>query len=298
MICTQVHGTESRLIVGAIHAKTENSAKKWDKLAEQLHTAKKAYTGPQLWYVDINMDVAYTKTQQFLAQLRMEGWTAATHTGWTHFNPSGKHSNIDLILHRGFTEKPTVKFLGFDKRLSDHRPIKVTVNMNTQSKPVSDARYVDKKALYEHNVKLLQAILDSTGPQSLIQTFEEFSEMELPKRKFTATSVHKRIKDLDLTAHGVWRPDAIRKACADNFNDWYNSNVKDKTRQQFDRAFHVTAQRAAAYKKKGCMLDLLDGPIIGEEAHRQLLTDPTLVETVPVVSTPEEIQDLQMLYQR
>ena len=241
MVCTQVHGTESRLIVGAIHAKTTNSAQKWDKLAEQLHTAKKTYTGPQLWYVDINMDVTYTKTQQFLAQLRMEGWTAATHTGWTHFNPSGKHSNIDLILHRGFTHKPTVKFLGFDKLLSDHRPIKVTVNMSTQSKPVSDARYVDKKALYEHNVKLLQAILDSTGPQSLIQTFEEFTEMELPKRKFTATSVHKRIKDLDLTAHGVWRPDAIRKACADNFNQWYNSNVKDKTRQQFDRAFHVTA---------------------------------------------------------
>ena len=78
---------------------------------------------------------------------------------------SGKHSNIDLVLHRGFTgQKPTVKYLGFDHSLSDHRPIKVAVNMTVETKPVSDARYVDKKALYEHNVKLLQAILDSTGP--------------------------------------------------------------------------------------------------------------------------------------
>ena len=74
--------------------------------------------------------------------------------------------------------------------------------------------------------------------------------------------------------------------------------MKDKTRQQFDRAFHVTAQRSAAYKKKGTMLDLLDGPIIGEEAHRQLLTDPERIETVPVANTTEEIQHLQMLYQR
>ena len=46
------------------------------------------------------------------------------------------------------------------------------------------------------------------------------------------------------------------------------------------------------------MLDLLDGPIIGEETHRQLLIDPTLVETLAVANTPQEIQDLQMLYQR
>ena len=243
-VCTQVLCGDGRLIVGAIHAKTANSAAKWDRLAEQLHVAKKAYSGPQLWYVDINLDVTYTKTQQFLRQLRAEGWSAATHSGWTHFNPNGAHSNIDLVLHRGFTEQqclPSVRFLGFDKQLSDHRPIKVTVKMSTQSKPSSDARYVDKKALYEHNIKLLQAILDSESTESLIKTFEEFSEMELPKRKFKALGVSKRIKDLDLTAHGVWRPDAIRKACADNFNNWYNSNVKDKSRQQFDRAFHVTA---------------------------------------------------------
>ena len=101
-----------------------------------------------------------------------------------------------------------------------------------------------------------------------------------------------------IPAHGVWRPDAIRKACADNFNNWYNSNVKDKTHQNFDRAFHVTAQCSAGYKKKGSMLDLLDRPIIGEEAHRQLLVEPDQIDTLKVASTVEEIQQLQMLYQR
>jgi glucuronate isomerase len=113
--------------------------------------------------------------------------------------------------------------------------------------------------------------------------------MTVQKRKWKATTVHKRIKDLDLAAQGVWRPDAIRKACADNFNDWYNTNVKDKKRQNFDRAFHVTAQRSAAYKKKGCMLDLMDGPIISEEAHAQLLQDESRIETVDVANTPEAI---------
>ena len=46
------------------------------------------------------------------------------------------------------------------------------------------------------------------------------------------------------------------------------------------------------------MLDLLDGPVIGEESHRLLLEEPDRVETVEVANTPDTIQDLQLLYQR
>ena len=46
------------------------------------------------------------------------------------------------------------------------------------------------------------------------------------------------------------------------------------------------------------MLDLLDGPIIGEESHRLLLEKPDQIETVPVANTADAIQDLQLLYQR
>ena len=46
------------------------------------------------------------------------------------------------------------------------------------------------------------------------------------------------------------------------------------------------------------MLDLVDGPIISEAAHAQLLQDPTRIETIDVASSEQDIRKLQMLYQR
>ena len=46
------------------------------------------------------------------------------------------------------------------------------------------------------------------------------------------------------------------------------------------------------------MLDLVDGPIISEEAHAKMLEDPTTIETIDVANTKQEIQKLQLLYQR
>lgn len=63
IISTQVlfnKGTakQSKMIVGAIHSKSQNTFLKWEQLKEQLHLAKKSYKDPQIWYVDVNLDSA------------------------------------------------------------------------------------------------------------------------------------------------------------------------------------------------------------------------------------------------
>ncbi len=83
------------------------------------------YRDPQLWYVDINLDVQYTKTQKQLRLLRAEGWKVATHDSWTHFNQRDmRHTNIDLIIYRNFDDYSTIiSLLGFNRKFSDHIPI-------------------------------------------------------------------------------------------------------------------------------------------------------------------------------
>ena len=44
------------------------------------------------------------------------------------------------------------------------------------------------------------------------------SNEPIKKQKFKLFSVQKRIKDLDNTSAGTWKPEQIRKACAQNFN--------------------------------------------------------------------------------
>ena len=62
----EYNDVKRKIIVGAIHAKSENTSNKWEKLHEQLFLIKKAYKDPQIWYIDINLDVHYTKTQRCL----------------------------------------------------------------------------------------------------------------------------------------------------------------------------------------------------------------------------------------
>ena len=57
----------------------------------------------------------------------------------------------------------------------------------------------------------------------------------------------------------------MRSACASNFSEWFNANVKDKKRQEFDKNFHLSAKRSVKYRNKGKVLDMLDGPIINED---------------------------------
>ena len=203
IIATQVvldRHSSSKVIVGAIHAKSANTSIKWEQLKEQLVLAKKVYKDPQIWYVDLNADVVYTKTQKFLRQLRLEGWHTCIHTSWTHNSRSeGRNSNIDVVLHRNFRDSPpVVQFLDYNGRLSDHVPIKVTMAIREPSRtPPQNHLYLSKKHLYEHNVELLQQILDSSSPQTLIEVFEQFSLKEIKKTKYRTYTVQKRIKDLD-----------------------------------------------------------------------------------------------------
>ena len=150
--------SSTKLIVGAIHSKSANTFNKWEQLKEQLYLAKKTYKNPQVWYVDINLDVGYTKTQKFLRRLRQEGWTTVIHSSWTHYNSNDyKNPNIDVILYRNFSAStPSVQFLEHNSKLSDHIPIKVTIKVAGQfHKMVDNCPYLCKKALYEHNVELL-----------------------------------------------------------------------------------------------------------------------------------------------
>ena len=57
-----MHETQQKIIVGAIHSKSENTSHKWEKLREQPFLIKKSYKDPQVWYIDINLDIHYTKT--------------------------------------------------------------------------------------------------------------------------------------------------------------------------------------------------------------------------------------------
>ena len=105
-------------------------------------------------------------------------------------------------------------------------------------------------------------------------------------------STQKRIKDLDKKVKGVWKPEEVRKACASNFDEWFNSNIKDKKRHEFDRNFHLTAKRSVKYRNKGKILDLIDGPIINNEDFHQLSQHPDLVEELDVATTASEIRDI------
>lgn len=62
----------------------------------------------------------------------------------------------------------------------------------------------------------------------------------------------------------------MRKACAENFDDWYNQNVKDKTRKEFDTNFHKSAKRSAKYECRKGILDTNDGPIVSEDQWKFL----------------------------
>ena len=73
----------------------------------------------------------------------------------------------------------------------------------------------------------------------------DYSKFDEEFHKYINEETEKIIKDLETTSSGKWNPENIRKACASNFNDWLNSNVKDKHRKDFDKAFHNTAKRSA-----------------------------------------------------
>ena len=111
-------------------------------------------------------------------------------------------------------------------------------------------------------------------------------------------STKKRIKDLDQRVNGIWKPEVIRKACANNFNEWFNSNIKDKKRHEFDANFHLTAKRSVKYRNKSKILDLMDGPIINEEDFNQLSQHPDIIDELNVAATASEIRDLQLHFQR
>ena len=139
-----------------------------------------------------------------------------------------------------------IEFLDHNRLLSDHKPIKVSFKCDDSfRKDISNHYFIDKKALYEHNISLLQNILDSNSPEQLCDVFNLFANLTIKKQKFHTFSTEKRIKDLEKTSTGKWDPENIRKACASNFNDWFNSNVKDKHRKDFDKTFHNTAKRCA-----------------------------------------------------
>lgn len=185
-----------------------------------------------------------------------------------------------------------MQFLDYSRKLSDHIPIKVTIRARGFRKLTDNRLYHDKKALYEHNTALLQAILDSTSPAELTETFEAFAAKEIKKTKFKTPPIQKRIKDLDQRVGGVWRAEQVRKACAQNFDEWFNSNVKDKTRQEFDKNFHLSAKRSVKYKSKGKVLDLIDGPIVSEEDFLQFQQHPDIIDDLDVTTNQSEIRDL------
>ena len=88
----------------------------------------------------------------------MEGWKTVIHKDWTHYNARDRrHTNIDIIIYRNFDENvPSIQFLDFNRQLSDHIPIQVTIkNLAAFRKKVDNSMYVDKKAIYEHNIELL-----------------------------------------------------------------------------------------------------------------------------------------------
>ena len=90
----------------------------------------------------------------------------------------------------------------------------------------------------------------------------------------------------------------MRKACAQNFDEWFNSNIKDKKRHEFDKNFHLSAKRSVKYRSKGKVLDLVDGPVISEEDFAQLSQHPDAIDDLDVATNEPEIRDLQLLYQQ
>ena len=71
-----------------------------------------------------------------------------------------------------------------------------------------------------------------------------------------------------------------------------DTNVKDKKRKDFDKAFHTTAKRSASYKSKGRVLDLIDGPIISEEDYNLIQNDHINIEFADIATSEEEIRNL------
>ena len=158
--------------------------------------------------------------------------------------------------------------------------------------------YLDKKDLYEHQIDLLQRIVDSSDTNQLIETFESAAEKPIRLKKHAPFAVAKRVKDLNKDCAGNWTAKNVRNICAQNFDTWYNTAVKDKTRKEFDTYFHKSAKRSAKYECRKGILDMTDGPIISEEQWKLLQEDETNIEVITPATSEKEIRNLQKLYQR
>ena len=49
---------------------------------------------------------------------------------------------------------------------------------------------------------------------------------------------------------------------------------------------------------KSSILDLVDGPIISEEDYLNILENPDLIESIDIANHENDIQELQLQYQR
>ena len=100
------------------------------------------------------------------------------HTDWTHAGGNKyRNSNIDVILFRNFDDgEPEIEFLDHNSRLSDHIPIIVTIkNLKNFRLENNNKMYYDQQDMYEHQIALLQNIVDSIDVEYLIKIFETFA---------------------------------------------------------------------------------------------------------------------------
>jgi len=117
----------------------------------ELNSRRIQYNIPQIIYVDINADIKTKRYQLWRKETIRMGWKIHEVQDWTR-KGSGEHknTNIDIILTRDIEEKDIkVSLLEYNENISDHKPIRVTINNKRISKPKKKDKemIIDKKWL-------------------------------------------------------------------------------------------------------------------------------------------------------
>ena len=84
---------------------------------------------------------------------------------WKSVNKNGKaiYSNNDIVVTQNIpTDQIAVEFLPFNDKISDHKPIKVHLKVNTELEYEDIGVYIDdKKQLTKLNQKLIHKIANA-----------------------------------------------------------------------------------------------------------------------------------------
>ena len=104
------------------------------------------------------------------------GWKIHEVQDWTR-KGSGEHknTNIDIILTRDIEEKDIkVSLLEYNENISDHKPIRVTINNKRISKPKKKDKemIIDKKWLKKTSIECLYNIIDATNMTEIMKAFD------------------------------------------------------------------------------------------------------------------------------